>query len=270
MEEILHVFSDNIALLYEETILTFTMIMGAAFISLVAGILSSKILSVMGESEVLPLRFLAAIPRSIILFLGGYPLVILCIVMLPVTRSVVGTNLGSEAGQFLMTFAGVFFFSALMLRSYSKVEDDEFLAIKTVKNIRILMIFLLSASGIVGFMGMGGLGEVMLRYGYVKNDISMNLIVGGIYALFVIAIEIILSTVQAILRAKLAPLGEARAASEKKVKAAVKANAKNSANKVAPQGTQFHPDNPNQGQFTNHRTNTNNPKDMLDSLINKR
>lgn len=53
MEAILHVFSDNIALLYEETILTFTMIMGAAFISLVAGILSSKILSVMGESEVL-------------------------------------------------------------------------------------------------------------------------------------------------------------------------------------------------------------------------
>ena len=130
----------------------------------------------------------------------AFPFVILMIVILPVTRVVVGTTIGPIAASLALGLAGIFYFARLVeqnLRDVPRgiieaalsmgastwtiiskvllVEARSSLILSTTT----LMISLLSYSAAAGMIGGGGLGDLAIRYGYnrYQNDVMMFMVI---------------------------------------------------------------------------------------------
>ena len=130
----------------------------------------------------------------------AFPFVILMIVILPVTRVVVGTTIGPIAASLALGLAGIFYFARLVeqnLRDVPRgiieaalsmgastwtiiskvllVEARSSLILSTTT----LMISLLSYSAAAGMFGGGGLGDLAIRYGYnrYQNDVMIFMVV---------------------------------------------------------------------------------------------
>ena len=130
----------------------------------------------------------------------AFPFVILMIVILPVTRVVVGTTIGPIAASLALGLAGIFYFARLVeqnLRDVPRgiieaalsmgastwtiiskvllVEARSSLILSTTT----LMISLLSYSAAAGMIGGGGLGDLAIRYGYnrYQNDVMIFMVV---------------------------------------------------------------------------------------------
>ena len=130
----------------------------------------------------------------------AFPFVILMIVILPVTRVVVGTTIGPIAASLALGLAGISYFARLVeqnLRDVPRgiieaalsmgastwtiiskvllVEARSSLILSTTT----LMISLLSYSAAAGMIGGGGLGDLAIRYGYnrYQNDVMIFMVV---------------------------------------------------------------------------------------------
>ena len=130
----------------------------------------------------------------------AFPFVILMIVIIPVTRLIVGTTIGPIAASLALSVAGIFYFARLVeqnlrdvpkgiieaalsmgastgtiIRSVLLVESRSSL----ILSITTLMISLLSYSAAAGMIGGGGLGNLAIRYGYNRyhNDVMIFMVI---------------------------------------------------------------------------------------------
>lgn len=202
MIELLETLKTYEAMLYEETWLTIEMVLGASFISLVAGSLLALILFQIKQVGGI-LSLLTWPIRAALYLLGSYPLIVMTILLIPVARLVLSTSMGPEAGQFILTIWGIFFFSSLLLRSFTQSEDDRKMPAKVVSNIRLLLVMLISGNAVLGLLGMGGLGEVLVHYAYQRYDLPLTIVIGLIYLFFITVIELVFTFMLNILNAKI-------------------------------------------------------------------
>lgn len=202
MNELLETLKTHEAMLYEETWLTIEMVLGAGFIALVAGSLLALILFQIKQVGGI-LSLLTWPIRAALYLLGSYPLIVMTILLIPVARLVLSTSMGPEAGQFILTIWGIFFFSSLLLRSFTQSEDDRKMPAKVVSNIRLLLVMLISGNAVLGLLGMGGLGEVLVHYAYQRYDLPLTIVIGLIYLFFIAVIELVFTFMLNILNAKI-------------------------------------------------------------------
>ena len=175
--------------LYEQTWLTIEMVLASAFVSIIAGfmlgILFAQLKKMKGLAGIVSAPF-----RGILLLAGSYPIIIFAIIAYPIIKALFGTVYGSSAGQFVMTVWGSLYFGSLIYRYYSvlKIEDDREVWIM-IDNIRRLFILLISGNVVLSMIGMGGLGDLLMRYGLQHNHWELVVIISLIYLAFVIVIE---------------------------------------------------------------------------------
>ena len=128
------------------------------------------------------------------------PFLILMILLLPLSKLVVGTKIGSEAVIVPLSIAAIAFFARLAEASFSDVSKGIIEAAvssgahKTsiilgilipealpslVKNITVTAISILGFSAMAGLVGGGGLGDLAYRYGYQRyqTDIMIACVV---------------------------------------------------------------------------------------------
>ena len=152
MNELNNALAQYQAAIYEQTWLSFEMVLGAGFISIIAGfLLGLALFNIQRISRTLSLITLPL--RIIVTLMGSYPIVIMAVVLVPFLRIMYGTSLGSEVGQFILMVWGVFFFTSLINSSLSDKEDDDRLPVRIVKNIRLLIVMLISGNAILGEIG---------------------------------------------------------------------------------------------------------------------
>ena len=122
----------------------------------------------------------------------SFPFAILIIVLIPLTRWVVGTSIGTTAAIVPLSIAAIPFFARLIEQSISEVdkhiiEASTMMGATTlqivnkvllreplpsiINNFFTMMINLVGYSAMAGLVGGGGLGKVAIQYGYNRFNI---------------------------------------------------------------------------------------------------
>ena len=138
--------------------------------------------------------------RVINQILGTIPFIILMVAIIPLTRLIAGTSIGTTAACVPLTIVAIPFLSRLVETSirdvdFGLVEAAESMgasplqiirkvllpeALPTIiNNITVLIVNLIGASAMAGAIGGGGLGDIAIRYGYQRfqGDVMLATII---------------------------------------------------------------------------------------------
>lgn len=125
------------------------------------------------------------------------PFLILMILLLPLSKLIVGTKIGSKAVIVPLAIASSAFFARLAEASFSDVEKGIIEAAVSsgasklriilevllpeslpslIKNITVTAISILGFSAMAGLVGGGGLGDLAYRYGYQRYQLDVMVV----------------------------------------------------------------------------------------------
>lgn len=168
----------------------------AALISIPLGVT----LVTTGKGHILENRVANQILGTVINIIRSIPFIILMVSIIPFTRMVAGTSIGTTAACVPLTIVAVPFLSRLVETS---VRDIDFGLVEAaqsmgatpvqiirkvllpealpaiINNITVLIVNLIGSSAMAGAIGGGGLGDIAIRYGYqrFRADVMLATIV---------------------------------------------------------------------------------------------
>ena len=173
--------------LFESFGQTIYMVIVSGAISMVFGLFFGIILTATAPKGVLKNKVIFNILDKLVNIFRSIPFVILLTALIPLTRMVVGTAIGTKGAILPLIFGTVPFFtrqieSALAEVDYGLIEAAESMgnspweiifrvylkeALPAIlSGITLTMISLIGYSAMGGAIGAGGLGDVAIRYGY--------------------------------------------------------------------------------------------------------
>ncbi len=176
-----------IELLPIQTWYTIYMVAVAAFFAILIGLPIGVILTITDRGHIKENRSIYRILEAIVIVGRSFPFAILMVALIPFTRLVVGTSLGTTASIVPLTVAAAPFFARLIETSLKEVDrhileaaivmgSNTFQIITKVllpealpgmiSAISLTIVNLIGYSAMAGFVGGGGLGQVAINYGY--------------------------------------------------------------------------------------------------------
>lgn len=201
---------ENIVELQESVGETITMVSISGLISLAIGIIFGVMLVVTREGNVLENKPIQKILSQVINIFRSIPFIILLTAVLPVTRAIVGTGIGTKGAIVPLVFGTVPFFARQIDTALSEVDEGVIEAAKSmgstpleiifrvyireglpgiIRAITITMVSLIGLSTMAGSIGGGGLGDLAIRYGHQRYQTDITYVT-------VIIILILVSLIQ--------------------------------------------------------------------------
>ena len=190
---------------------TFEMLIYSTILSVIFGFFVGVLLVVTNKGGILQNRFIYRVLSVIVNIIRSFPVIILIVFMLPVTKAIVGTSIGVAAAVVPLTVSATAFIAKLIESSLQEVNKELVEAMRSfglsdaqvifkvmfsealpsmLSGVIIATISILSATAVAGAVGAGGLGSVAITYGYQSfNDAVMYITVG----LLIILVQIIQS-----------------------------------------------------------------------------
>ena len=165
------------------------MVAVATIIGGIIGIPLGITLVTTSKGHILENRFINQILGTIVNIIRSIPFIILMVAIIPLTRLIAGTSIGTTAACVPLTIVAIPFLSRLVETSirdvdFGLVEAAESMgatpfqiirkvlipeALPTIiNNITVLIVNLIGASAMAGAIGGGGLGDIAIRYGYQR------------------------------------------------------------------------------------------------------
>jgi D-methionine transport system permease protein len=181
-------------LLIEGTIATLIMTTVSAVVAYVFGILIAVVVKVTAPDSLKPQPVINAILGWIINKGRSIPFIILVVVLIPFTRFIVGTSLGTMGAIVPLTISAIPFVARMVESSFSEVSPGRIEAAQAfgantlqiiykvylkeslpslIRGATITYITLIGYSAMAGAVGAGGLGDIAIRFGYYRyqNDV---------------------------------------------------------------------------------------------------
>lgn len=179
-----------------------------ALSTLFSGVLGfglSIVMVLSGANGLRPNKTVYAVIGLLVNLLRSFPFIILLIAIIPLTRLIVGTSIGSTASIVPLTIAATPFVARLMEGSLLEVEPGVVEAARSfgasdmqivfgvmvkeampsiVLNWAIVAINLIGYSAMAGAVSGGGLGDLAIKYGY--NRFQTNIMFYSVVILIVI------------------------------------------------------------------------------------
>jgi D-methionine transport system permease protein len=142
----------------------------------------------------------------------SFPFPILLIVLIPVTRDIVGTSIGPEAAVVPLTVGAVPFFARLVETAVREVDRGLVEAAQamgastwtvvrkvlvreampaTVAGLTVTVIALIGYSAMAGAVGGGGLGDLAIRYGYQRFETDLMIVTVVLLIVLVQAVQML-------------------------------------------------------------------------------
>lgn len=179
---------------------TIYMTLVSSLFAYVLGIPLGILLVLTAKDGLRPMRILNAILNVIVNVARSIPFLILLVAVLPFTRFILGTTIGSNATVVPLVIAAAPFVARLVESSLKEVDAGVIEAGRSMgaTNMQIIIKILLkearpsllvgsaiavttilSYSAMAGFVGGGGLGNIAIQYGYYRyqNDIMLITVV---------------------------------------------------------------------------------------------
>lgn len=199
-------------LLLDGTLDTLYMVALAALFTLLIGLPLGVLLFITRREGVLPAPRLNQLLGSIINVGRSLPFIVLLIALIPFTRIIVGTTLGSTAAIVPITIGAFPFFARIVESAMDEVDKGRIEAILSMggnawhviskvllpealpallAGITLTVVMLIGFSSMAGVIGGGGLGDLAIRYGYQRfNDQVMI----GTVVILVAMVQLVQST----------------------------------------------------------------------------
>lgn len=171
---------------------TIYMVFIACFLSTLAGLALGSFLFLTRSDQALAQPFIYRALSFIINVTRSIPFIILMISIIPLTRLVIGTSIGTNAAIMPLTIAAVAFYariceSALLEVPQGLIEAAQAMGASTwqtmtkvlipesmpslIRGATLTIIALISYSAMAGVVGGGGLGELAVNYGYQRFNL---------------------------------------------------------------------------------------------------
>lgn len=191
---------DMILLLIKALWETTYMVLVSSLISAAVGIPLGVILVTTDKGHILENLSFNRVLGAVVNAARSTPFIILMVAIIPVTRMIVGTSIGTEAAMVPLTIAAIPFVGRLVETSLKEVEYgliEAALAMgatpmqiirrvlipealpSIVSGLTITIINLINYSAMAGAIGGGGLGDLAIRYGYqrFRGDVMLMTVV---------------------------------------------------------------------------------------------
>lgn len=189
-----------IKLLLTGTLDTLQMTVISTVMAMIIGIPLGVILVVTSKGHILENVALNKVLGAIINATRSIPFIILMVAIIPFTRMVVGTSIGTTAACVPLTLAAIPFLARLIETSIKDIQFGVIEAAQSmgatpfqiirkvllpealptiIDNVTVLIVNLIGYSAMAGAIGGGGLGDIAIRYGYQRfqGDIMLATII---------------------------------------------------------------------------------------------
>lgn len=168
---------------------TLFMVSVSTVIAAIIGIPLGITLVTTSKGHILQNRVINQILGTIVNIIRSIPFIILMVAIIPLTRIIAGSSIGTTAACVPLTLVAIPFLSRLVETSirdvdFGLIEAAESMgatplqiirkvllpeALPTIiNNITVLIVNLIGASAMAGAIGGGGLGDIAIRYGYQR------------------------------------------------------------------------------------------------------
>lgn len=185
---------DLLPLLWEATRETLYMVSVAALIAVLAGLPLGVALVTTERGGLFPMPPLNRVLTTIVNLGRSVPFIILMVALIPVTRAIVKTSIGSTAAIVPLATAAIPFYARVAetalrevdrgltemahavgcsaVQIITKVLIPEALP-ALIRGLTITLISLIGYSAMAGAIGGGGLGDLAIRYGYQRFETDL-------------------------------------------------------------------------------------------------
>ena len=181
--------SNLIQMIWESTLDTLLMVLVSGVIGAVFGIPLGILLFISDKKSFLPMPAFNTILGTLINALRSVPFIILLVAIIPFTRLIVGSSIGTAAAIVPLTLAVAPFMARIVETSLREVDKGLVEAAQAmgatnlqiitkvllpealpgiVAGLTISIISLIGYSAMAGAVGGGGLGDLGIRYGYQR------------------------------------------------------------------------------------------------------
>ena len=197
------------ALMLSGTAETLYMVIVAALFTVAIGLPTGVLLFLTRKQGLLANRFISLLLNWIVNIGRALPFIILLIAVIPVTRFIVGTTLGTTAAIVPITLGAFPFFSRIVENALAEVDAGRIEAVESmggnlwhivsrvllpealpslVAGITLTIVMLIGFSAMAGVVGGGGLGDLAIRYGYQRFD--HNIMAGTVVMLLLMVLGV--------------------------------------------------------------------------------
>jgi D-methionine transport system permease protein len=187
---------------------TIYMTLFSSFLAYVFGLPLGILLVITDKDGIAPLRIVNIVLGTIINIIRSVPFIILLIAVIPLTRAIIGTTLGSTATVIPLVIASAPYVARLVEASLKEVDGGVIEAAQSmgasvmeiivkvlipesmpalISGAAIAVTTILGYSAMSGFVGGGGLGDIAIRYGYYRYE---NEIMFVTVAILIIIVQI--------------------------------------------------------------------------------
>ena len=200
--------------LYETLFLTFVPLV----LAVILGALIGTIIFISGDNGILDveekpfLKTVHVVFDALVNIFRSVPYLILLIWLLPITRFLVGSTIGTNAAVPSLTLSATPFFARMVVIAFTEVDKGTIEASKAlgagtldiifkvlipeslpalISSIAVTAINLVSYSTMAGAIGAGGLGFEAYQYGLIRQDPPRMLMATGIIIVIVFIIQIV-------------------------------------------------------------------------------
>ncbi|MDL5601548.1 methionine ABC transporter permease [Bacillus subtilis] len=179
---------------------TLYMVLLAGLFTLLIGLPLGVLLFISRRQGLYPLPRINQALGAIINLGRSLPFVVMLIALIPLTRLVVGTTLGSTAAVVPITIGAFPFFARIVENALDEVEKGRIEAILAMggdihhvifkvllpealpallAGVTLTLVMLIGFSSMAGVIGGGGLGDLAIRYGYQRfnNEVMVATVV---------------------------------------------------------------------------------------------
>lgn len=196
--------------IYKATLETLLMIVVAGAIAFVIGIILGIILVVTGKGNILENKPVYYVLEKIINVTRSIPFIILLAAVIPLTRLIVGTAIGTKGSFVPLVLGTIPFFARQIESALSEVDKGVIEAAEAmgsspfeiifrvylkesipniVRATTITFISLVGLTAMAGSVGGGGLGDLAIRYGYQRYQVDITFVTVIILLIFVNIIQ---------------------------------------------------------------------------------
>ncbi|MBN7759238.1 ABC transporter permease [Nitratireductor aquimarinus] len=178
-----------VSLLWKAFLQTMYMVAAAGFIGSLIGLPIGIFLATSGKGELFPAPTVNKIVGATVNAARSTPFIILVVAIIPFTRLIAGTSIGTAAAIVPLTIATIPFVARLIETSIREVDKGLIEAARAmgatpfqivtkvllaearpgiILGLTLTLVSLVGYSAMVGAVGGGGLGDLGIRYGYQR------------------------------------------------------------------------------------------------------
>lgn len=196
-------------LLWNATVQTLEMVLASGLLAVAGGLPLAVLLVLTAPGGLYPLPWLSRTLGAVVDAVRAVPFIILLVLLIPFTRMVVGTALGTTAAIVPLSIAAIPYFARIAEVSLREVDAGLVDAVRAMGGTRwmivryvllpeslpglisgftVTLVTLVGASAMAGAIGAGGLGDLAIRYGYQRFNTTVML---GVVAVLVVLVMLL-------------------------------------------------------------------------------